>query len=309
MALPKDILSLQQSFEKDQVIFSENDLTRDLYVLLKGKVNVIQKGISLAVLDKPGAFLGEMALLSGQPRSATLIALDLVVMLKVPPEKIPVMLKHMPDLIMKIAKNLAATVGNLNKEMLKARESVSLVELLKKELDDTPQSSLEDVVPKLFKEVQQHQHESMLEVAKSYLTSHVFIDPFISSIERTLKIFFPHAIKVTRDDPKTLEIPDRVCGTDFLGAMSGTFLFMAPSQELSNIGKKLFGDKNNEASENDTLMELTRKIIESVKTAVPGLHLEISHPELLENFAPTDDFIGLKLTSETGFKSWVYLNP
>lgn len=308
MALNKEILALQSSYDEGEVIFSENDLSRDLYVLLKGRVDVVQRGVSLAVLDKPGSFLGEMALLSGQPRSATLIAREKVVMLKVSPENISLLLRHMPDLMMKIAKNLAGTVSNLNKELLKAREAMSLVDLIQAELESKPQGTIEEVIPRMFKEVQQHQHENMMEVAQCYLKSHVFIDPFIASVERTLKPFFNHAIKVDRDDPNNLAVSEKICGTDFTGAMSGSFLFMAQPEALTAIGKQLFGARNDEEIEKDTIMELARKIIEAVKQAVPGLHLEISRPEMLEQFTPTNEFMGLKLKTDIGFQSWVYLN-
>ena len=58
----------------DEIIFSEGDEAKELYVILDGKVRVYRensegKAVMLSVLEK-GNFFGEMALFDGEPRSA-----------------------------------------------------------------------------------------------------------------------------------------------------------------------------------------------------------------------------------------------
>ncbi len=309
VALSKEISVLQKSFSEGEVIFSEHDLSRDLYVLLRGKVEVLQQGVKLADLDKGGTFFGEMALLSGQPRSATLRAGKDAVMLQVPPDKLPLLMQQMPDLVMRIAKNLASTVSNLNKELLKAREAVSLHTMLLETMEKNPQAQLGEVLPGLVKVIRQAQHDTMHDLAKSYLRSNIFIVPFLHSVETTLQLFFDHAVKVSMDDGKDTKLPERACGVDFTGAMSGTFLFLAPAEALKTIGKKLFGEGLNENLENDTLRELARRIIEQVKVSVPGLHLELTAPQVIEHIEPGhEDALGLRLKTDVGFLSRILLN-
>lgn len=66
-----------QEFEKGQVIFSEGDEGRHLYILQEGEVLITKKIRSqekpLATF-KAGDFFGEMAILNKQPRSATAVA-------------------------------------------------------------------------------------------------------------------------------------------------------------------------------------------------------------------------------------------
>jgi len=60
-------------------LFRENDRSRELYLIQSGSVKVYRtaggKEIELAVLEK-GAVLGEMALIDGKPRSASVKALE-----------------------------------------------------------------------------------------------------------------------------------------------------------------------------------------------------------------------------------------
>jgi CRP-like cAMP-binding protein len=66
------------SLEKDAVLFREGDAGDALYVIVEGEVSVQAEGpprVEMARLG-PGAFIGEVALMTDQPRSATIIALS-----------------------------------------------------------------------------------------------------------------------------------------------------------------------------------------------------------------------------------------
>ena len=308
MATSNDLTQFQRKYAAGEVIFSEQDKTRDLFVLLSGKVEVIQRGVQLAILESKGAFFGEMALLTGQPRSATLRAQKDAIMLQVSPQQLPILMKNMPDLAMKMAKNLAGMVNNLDKELLDAREATDLVGLLKEKAATDPMATLEEALPKLFEEVEQKQADQMLAVAQSYLRSKVFIDPFTQAMQDQLTPFFDYEVTVSRNDAQ-LETLDRLCGIDFQGVTPGTFIFMCREINLQKIGKTLFGDNNSEQLENDALMELARGVIEKVKAAVPGLNMELSSPEILHNYTPpTDKFLGVRLEANVGFVGWIHLN-
>lgn len=63
---------------KEQVVFHQGDTSTDLYVILGGRVRVIltsEEGEDL-VLNEQGAgdFFGEVSLIDGEPRSATVVA-------------------------------------------------------------------------------------------------------------------------------------------------------------------------------------------------------------------------------------------
>ncbi len=73
-------------YEKDKVIFREGQDGTDAYVLESGRVGVFKtidgKPVRLAVLEK-GAMFGEMAAITGERRSATTIALEPCVVVRI----------------------------------------------------------------------------------------------------------------------------------------------------------------------------------------------------------------------------------
>jgi len=60
-----------QYFAEDHVIFEEGDPGDVMYIIKRGQVQVVRDNTILAVL-KDGQFFGEMALVSDEPRNATI---------------------------------------------------------------------------------------------------------------------------------------------------------------------------------------------------------------------------------------------
>ncbi len=67
-------------FRKDAVLFSREDPGSALYMIVRGKVKVVLYGSSgrevILTILKDGDFVGEMSLLDGKPRSASVVALQ-----------------------------------------------------------------------------------------------------------------------------------------------------------------------------------------------------------------------------------------
>ena len=87
----KALRSLVQAATETEIrsgktLVREGEFSRHLYVILRGTAEVTRKGRKLRELV-PGDFFGEMAFLSGAPRSATVTArTDLLVMVLGPRE-------------------------------------------------------------------------------------------------------------------------------------------------------------------------------------------------------------------------------
>ena len=66
-------------FDPGEIIFKEGERSFEMYIILSGKVRILkdrgEKKILLAELAD-GAIIGEMALISGEPRSASAIAVN-----------------------------------------------------------------------------------------------------------------------------------------------------------------------------------------------------------------------------------------
>jgi CRP/FNR family transcriptional regulator, cyclic AMP receptor protein len=73
-------IGLARKYTKNSIIFLEDEAGAILFIIISGKVKVVRtdedgKEVILSILG-PGDFFGEMALLDGLPRSATVVALD-----------------------------------------------------------------------------------------------------------------------------------------------------------------------------------------------------------------------------------------
>ena len=93
----------------------EGDRGREFFVIISGNVEVRRKGRKLATLG-PGNFVGEMALLSREPRSATVTALTPLDVLVIIDRAFIALLDKTPELWLKVARALAerASADNLS---------------------------------------------------------------------------------------------------------------------------------------------------------------------------------------------------
>ncbi len=84
-AKPGELLK-RVPFDKDKIIFREGHDGTDAFVLESGRVGAFKtkdgKSVRLAVLEK-GAMFGEMAAITGERRSATMIALEPCVVVRI----------------------------------------------------------------------------------------------------------------------------------------------------------------------------------------------------------------------------------
>lgn len=104
------------SFNKDEIVFKEGDRTRDLYLLIKGKMSVkiylpendSQKRLFTYV---PGTVFGEMAFLDGDPRSASVWASEKSEALCLSYENFRYLSQEEPELSTTLMKNLALEIS------------------------------------------------------------------------------------------------------------------------------------------------------------------------------------------------------
>jgi CRP/FNR family cyclic AMP-dependent transcriptional regulator len=109
-----------KSFLKGTVLFREGDPGRDMYVVQQGKVQVRKRvGNSEEVLAElsAGEFFGEMALLIGQDRSATVEVIEDSKLLVVSPETFASLLKSDIEIGLKMLKKMAARLRALDEHL------------------------------------------------------------------------------------------------------------------------------------------------------------------------------------------------
>jgi CRP-like cAMP-binding protein len=109
-----------KSFPKGTVLFREGDLGRDMFIVQQGKVKVKKKvGCTEEVLAElsAGEFFGEMALLVGQDRSATVEVIEDSKLLVISPETFTSLLKSDIEIGLKMLKKMAARLRALDEHL------------------------------------------------------------------------------------------------------------------------------------------------------------------------------------------------
>jgi PAS domain S-box-containing protein len=95
------------TFQAGQTVFLEGDHSEDLYILVSGALDVLKGKKKISDISGVGSFFGEMSLLLGAKRTATVKAKDDVRAILIPKEEITAFLREFPDVGMEITRALA----------------------------------------------------------------------------------------------------------------------------------------------------------------------------------------------------------
>ena len=106
--------------EQNHVIFKEGDHGESMFVIISGKVDVIQNGHSITQLER-GTCIGEMALLDHASRSADAITLEESVLRKIDQEGFFQLMASNPEIMKQIVKILTRRVRSMNKKLTNAQ--------------------------------------------------------------------------------------------------------------------------------------------------------------------------------------------
>jgi CRP/FNR family transcriptional regulator/CRP/FNR family cyclic AMP-dependent transcriptional regulator len=139
-----------RSFEPGEVLFEEGEEGSALYLLRAGQVKIVREapqGESVILhIYGPGECLGEMALVDGQPRSATAVALEHVEALLLYREEFLALLERRPAVARAVMSALVGLVRRLNEQLqdaifldVPARMAKKLLELADEHGQPTPQ--------------------------------------------------------------------------------------------------------------------------------------------------------------------------
>jgi CRP-like cAMP-binding protein len=92
-----------------EVVFSQGDPGDALFVMVSGSLAVMRDGAKLRELGRGAAF-GELALLDGAPRSATIEAVTDAELLRIPRDEFEALLDESPELARGVIRTL---IGHL----------------------------------------------------------------------------------------------------------------------------------------------------------------------------------------------------
>ena len=108
-------------YKKNNIIFYEGDPGDYLLVVLSGKIKVVLLGehgqeLILAILE-PGSYVGEMSLLEGAPRSATIMTMEHSDFIRLARDPILELIKQHHSLAMKVLLTLSKRVREVSEQL------------------------------------------------------------------------------------------------------------------------------------------------------------------------------------------------
>ena len=115
-------------FEPGQRLFSQGDIADAAYVILEGSVDVLLNGatgdLAVARLNRD-ALLGEMGVLADAPRSASIVAAEPTVALKIDKSVFLELLKQFPQMAMAVMRELAVRLEGMNERLQQLQTSAA----------------------------------------------------------------------------------------------------------------------------------------------------------------------------------------
>jgi CRP/FNR family cyclic AMP-dependent transcriptional regulator len=106
------------SFDSDQVVFREGDASFNLFVLISGRVEIHINEVGLLGTIHPGEPFGEMGMICQIPRTATAVAMEPSVALRIDKEEFDIFLGRFPRIGYLLMKNFVET---LSQRLLRSR--------------------------------------------------------------------------------------------------------------------------------------------------------------------------------------------
>jgi CRP/FNR family cyclic AMP-dependent transcriptional regulator len=113
--------AVKKSYPKNAVLINEGEEAGSLFIILNGKVQIYLsdesgRTVTLAIQES-GSFFGELSLLDGEPRSASVITLEPTTCVLIPSEAFLSWLKTQPDSAVRIIRSLTRRIRNLNESV------------------------------------------------------------------------------------------------------------------------------------------------------------------------------------------------
>ena len=108
---------VERHFQPGQGIFDEGDLSRDLYLIVDGQVDIVQQrgqALQTLVTLQEGAYFGDMAILEDQPRSAGAVAASEARLLMLSPEGFRQTITQEPEISFEIFRELSARLRRID---------------------------------------------------------------------------------------------------------------------------------------------------------------------------------------------------
>lgn len=107
--------STQLDLSEGRVVCREGDAGREAFVLVEGTATVSAGGEPIAVL-RPGSMFGEMAVLAGTPRTATVVATSAISVLVLTRQELTAVLEGLPVIGAQVRRTMVTRQRELDRD-------------------------------------------------------------------------------------------------------------------------------------------------------------------------------------------------
>lgn len=108
-----------ESYEDGDQIIREGNTDIDFFKLIRGALSVIKGGKKIAELTEPGEYFGEMAAISGEQRTATIVSQGRSTIKRYPGDKIDEIIEKYPDVSSHLFKTMTVRLQKSNQIIVK----------------------------------------------------------------------------------------------------------------------------------------------------------------------------------------------
>ncbi len=109
----------QEQYEDGDTIIREGNTDIDFFKLIRGSLTVIKGGKKIAELTEPGEYFGEMASITGEHRSASIISQGRCTVKRFPGDKIEEIIEKYPDVTNHLFKTMTVRLHKSNQIIVK----------------------------------------------------------------------------------------------------------------------------------------------------------------------------------------------
>lgn len=108
-----------ENYEDGDIIIREGNTDKDFFKLIRGGLTVIKGGKKIAELTEPGEYFGEMAAISGEQRTATIVSQGRSTIKRFPGDKIDEVIDKYPEVASHLFKTMTGRLKKSNQIIVK----------------------------------------------------------------------------------------------------------------------------------------------------------------------------------------------
>lgn len=131
-----------KEYAAGETVIKEGRFGKEMFILVKGKVEVTVEGIPVAIIDTKGSFIGEICALLGTKRIATVKTLEPCKFYVI--EQLSEYFTANPESGFLMAKTLASRLIDMNHNFIELKKS--LLELAKRDLSTQSGDAIQKVI-------------------------------------------------------------------------------------------------------------------------------------------------------------------